>query len=229
MSVRKRKEIQEVSRRELIAGCIEHTLLKPPLLNEQIDRLCAEAVEYGFRGVCVSPDFVTQAVSALTEAGPRVITVCGFPLGCSSLRAKAEEARQSMEEGAQEIDMVMNLSALPRGEQSLIREEVEAVSEVVRKGQGALKLIVECGYWNQRQLDSICEICASLPLDFVKTGTGFNAGGARVEDVEYLRAHLPKRIRIKAAGGIRNREVAQSMILAGADTIGTSASLQILA
>lgn len=221
-----------------IARSIDHTLLRPEATPKDVDRLCDEAVEYGFAGVCVQPIFVSRAArrfeAILPHAGasprPRVITVSGFPLGANLTATKADEARRGMGDGATEIDMVAPLGALFACDATAVRRDIEAVAAVVHRdgGDGILKVILETAALSKDQIVLGCRCCAEGEADFVKTSTGFHpAGGATVEHVRLLhRCAAP--LGVKAAGGIRTAAQAVAMLEAGARRLGTSAGVAIV-
>jgi deoxyribose-phosphate aldolase len=221
-----------------IARAIEHTLLKPDATAAQIDRLCEEAAEYEFHGVCINPVYVSRAVARLAKLAssdierkhPVVVTVVGFPLGATSPAIKAEEARRALREGASEIDMVVHLGAVIDGDRAAVRADVEAVARAVHSADrpGVLKVILETAALTDEQIIMACRCCAEGEADFVKTSTGFHpAGGATIEHVRLLHKHSAP-IRVKASGGIRDAATATAMIEAGAARLGTSSGVAIL-
>lgn len=224
---------------EELAKKIEQTLLAPEAAPDQIDRLCREALRYGFHAVCVNPVHVRRAVERIARdrsaspAGcvPIVVSVAGFPLGASRPDTKADEAQRALDDGAAEIDMVADLGALISGDRKTVRADIETVARVVHRtpaGASFLKVILETGVLTMDQAILGCRCCAEGEADFVKTSTGFHSsGGATVEQVRLLRRHAAP-LRVKAAGGIRTAEAACAMIEAGADRIGTSAGVAIL-
>lgn len=212
-----------------VAATIDHTRLAADTSAADIDRLCAEAIQYGFAAVCVPPIYVSRAALHLQNSRVNLATVIGFPLGYQTTAVKVAETRDALENGANEIDMVACIAAALSGEWERYRADVAAVLAVVREKKGSLlKVIIECCYLNQEQLDKSCEILAVLGVDFVKTSTGFGKGGATLADVSRMRAILPANIRIKAAGGIRDREFALQLIAAGADRLGSSSGVTLL-
>lgn len=221
-----------------IARTIEHTLLKPEASPAQIDRLCDEAFEFGFHGVCVNPVYVKRAADRLAKLGsaeidrkrPIVVTVAGFPLGATPPENKAEEARRAIGDGAAEVDMVVHIGALIDGDHATVRRDVETVSAAVHRASppGLLKVILETAALTPEQIILGCRCCAEGEADFVKTSTGFHAGGgATLESVRLLHKHSAP-IRVKAAGGIRDLAAALAMIEAGAARLGTSAGVAIM-
>lgn len=212
-----------------LAATIDHTRLAADTSAADIDRLCAEAIEYGFAAVCVPPIYVKQAAGLLQNSQLGLATVVGFPLGYQTTATKVAETREAMSQGANEIDMVACIAAALAGDWESYRADVAAVLAIVRtKPSTLLKVIIECCYLNPAQLDKCCEILADLGVDFVKTSTGFGKGGATLADVKRMRAILPANIRIKAAGGIREREFALQLLAAGADRLGSSSGVTLI-
>jgi deoxyribose-phosphate aldolase len=211
-----------------LAAKIDHTLLKADASESEIKKLCAEAKEYGFAAVCVPPYFVRKCKLWLADSKVKVATVVGFPMGYSHTPAKVEEARRAIDEGADEIDMVINIIALKAGDRNYLKNELTSVATIVQLRGGKLKVILETGLLTNAEIVTACELCKEMTVDFVKTSTGFAEKGASVEVVKLLRANLPKSIKIKASGGIRTKEFALQLIEAGADRLGTSASVSIV-
>ena len=211
-----------------LASKIDHTLLKADASEKEIKKLCAEAKEYGFAGVCVPPYFVRKCKLWLSDTKVKVVTVAGFPLGYSHTPAKVEEARRAIDEGADEIDMVINLIALKAGDWNYLKNELTSAATIIQLRGGKLKVILETGLLTKEEIIKACELCKELTVDFVKTSTGFIEPGATVEVVKLLRANLPKGIKIKASGGIGTKEFALQLIEAGADRIGSSEGVSII-
>jgi deoxyribose-phosphate aldolase len=207
---------------------IEHTNLKPDCTAEDVIRLCEEAVEHGFYGVCISPYFVQLARKTLKKAPVKIITVVGFPLGYSTVAAKVEETKKAIISGADEVDMVMNIAAFKSGDFATVQNDIQAVTTACHLQNKVVKVIIETAYLSNEEIERACRICKDCEVDFVKTSTGFAATGATVEAVELMRKTLPAKIRIKAAGGIRDAAFAQQLIDAGASRIGASASLDLI-
>jgi len=215
-----------------LASFIEHTLLRAEATASDIDALCDEALEHGFHGVCLNPVHVRRAADRISAAGgaARVVTVAGFPLGANSASTKADEARRAMDDGADEVDMVVNLGALMTGDLALVRSEIEGVACAVHRGKvgGVVKVILETAALSDDAKVWGCRCAAEGEADFVKTSTGFHtAGGASVDDVMLLRRHASP-MGVKAAGGIRSAAFAVAMIDAGATRLGTSSGVGIL-
>lgn len=211
-----------------LAGLIDHTLLKAEATAEQVRKLCDEAREFGFWSVCVNPGRVSLASQALAGSAVRVCTVVGFPLGATVAAAKAFEAERSLQDGAQEIDMVLNVGALKDGSLDLVRDDISAVVEVCHAAGAPCKVILETGYLGDAEKIEACRLAVVAGADFVKTSTGFGAGGATVADIALMRATVGPDVGVKAAGGIRTYEAALEMVTAGANRIGTSSGVQII-
>lgn len=211
-----------------LAKHIEHTLLKPDTNKEQVKQLCSEAAQHGFRAVCVPPYYVKDAVSAL-EGSPavKVVTVIGYPMGYSCTPSKVEEVKRAIDEGAAEVDVVVNISAIKDGQWSYVRNDINSSATAAQLKGKAAKIIFETSLLSSAEIEKLCQICTELEVNFVKTSTG-HQGGASVEMVQFLRQHLPSTIKIKASGGIKTPEQAKELLKAGADTIGTSAGLAMI-
>ena len=209
-----------------IAKYIDHTLLKPTAQRKDIEKLCKEAKEYNFASVCVNPCWVSYASDLLKGSSVKVCTVIGFPLGANTSDVKAFEAQTAIKQGASEVDMVINIGALKAGEYDIVKKDIEAVRKA---SQGKiLKVIIETSYLSDQEKQKVCQICASLGVDFVKTSTGFSDGGATAEDVSLMAAAAGSKVKVKASGGIRTREDALKMIEAGASRLGTSSGIKIV-
>ncbi len=209
-----------------IAGMIDHTLLKANATQEEIGKLCEEARKYRFASVCVNPGYVAMAARLLRGSCVKVCTVIGFPLGSTTPTVKAIEARDAMANGADEIDMVINIGALKSGNDHLASEDIKAVREATR-GK-VLKVIIETSYLTKDEKIRACRMAKQAGADFVKTSTGFGSGGATVEDVALMRGAVGPEMGVKASGGIKDAKVAADMIKAGATRLGTSASIAIV-
>lgn len=212
-----------------LAACIDHTLLRQDTIREDIEKLCREAVEYGFFGVCIPPYFVSSARGFLQATGVRIVTVVGFPFGYNVMSSKVEETKKAIIDGANEIDVVINIGALKSGNLTYLREEIESITTICRLQNRIVKVIVESAMLTDAELQRVCGFCVNAGVDFVKTSTGYSsAGGVTLEDVKKLRDLLPGNIRIKAAGGIRDAEFAVELLNAGASRIGTSAGIDMI-
>ncbi len=211
-----------------IASYIDHTNLKPFASREDIRKLCEEAKEYGFYAVCVNPYRVRDAVEFLRGTKIKVASVVGFPLGATFTEAKIQETIMAVKNGAQEIDMVMNIGALKDGDYDYVRRDIEEVVRVAHYMGARVKVIIETCYLTDEEKVKACELAKEAGADFVKTSTGFGTGGATVEDVKLMRSVVGPDMGVKAAGGIRTYEQAVAMIEAGANRIGASRSVEIV-
>lgn len=207
---------------------IEHTILKPDTMESDIKKLCEEAIEHGFFGVCVPPYFVKLASIILKDSSIKIVTVAGFPLGYNTTPAKVEEARKAMDEGAHEIDMVMNIAALKNNDLNFVQNDIQSVATLVQLKGCKLKVIIETALLSNDEKVKACEICAKVGVDFVKTSTGFASSGAKLKDIELMRKNLPANIKIKASGGIKTKEQAKDLVKAGADRLGTSSGPDLI-
>ena len=192
-----------------------------------MDRICAEAIAHGFYAVCIPPFFVGQAARALAGTGVKLATVVAFPYGYSETAIKVQESRRAMDEGADELDIVINLSAVRSQDWAYVIQDLTAVATTARLRGKVSKIIIEISELTEAERARIMTICNDIKPTFVKTSTG-TKGGATVDDVSYLRANLHPDIKIKASGGIRNKRSAQALIDAGADRIGTSSGPAIV-
>lgn len=208
-----------------LASVIDHTSLRPEASARDIERLCGEARRFGFFAACVNPAYVSLAARLLRGSGVRVCTVAGFPLGAGLSETKALEARRAVEQGADEVDMVMDIGALKSGDQARVSNDIRRVRAATR-GR-TLKVILETALLSRREKVRACLLARRAGADFVKTSTGFGPGGATAADVALLRASVGGRLGVKAAGGIRDRKTALDMLRAGATRLGTSASLAV--
>ena len=203
---------------------IDHTLLKPEASEEQILKLCDEALEYDFYSVCVNSCYVPLAVEKLAGSDVKVAAVAGFPLGAMSTSSKVFEAREAVEAGASEIDMVINVGALKEGRYEYVLHEIAALVDVCP----CLKVIIETCLLTDEEIVKACELAAAAGADFVKTSTGFSTGGATPEDVALMRRVVGDKAKIKASGGIKTLADAKKFIELGADRLGCSAGVQIM-
>jgi len=210
-----------------LARYIDHTILKPDAKESDIIKLCREALEYKFASVCVNASNVRLADSFLHGTDVKVCTVVGFPLGATTKETKAFEAAQAIENGASEVDMVINIGALKSGKLDLVEEDIKAVADVC-KGKALLKVIIETCLLTDEEKTTACELSKKAGANFVKTSTGFSTGGATAEDITLMRRIVGPEMGVKASGGIRNLETALKMIEAGATRIGASASISIV-
>jgi len=211
-----------------LARYIDHTLLKPDATAEDIDRLCAEAVQHGFASVCINPAWVTRAVADLRGTEVPVASVIGFPFGATMPEIKAHEARAVIRAGAREIDMVINIGALKSGLHEDVRADISAVSDACHESGALNKVIIETAMLTDREKVIACQLAVRAKADFVKTSTGYGGGGATVFDVALMREAVGPKLGVKASGGIRTQDDVQEMIAAGATRIGASAGVKIV-
>ena len=211
-----------------INSYIDHTILKQTTTIIEIKQLCKEASDFKFAAVCVPPPLVKNAIKFLSNSGVKTATVIGFPFGYSNLPAKKAEVIQAIKDGADELDMVINLVALRNNAWSYLEAEVAGILELVRADNKVLKVIIESGILTEPEIIRCCEIYGNAAVDFLKTSTGYADKGASVEAVKLMKANLPSTVRIKASGGIRNYAFAKELIEAGADRLGCSASVSIV-
>lgn len=212
-----------------LAKYMDHTLLKADATLDGIDRVVAEAKQFGCASVCVNPFWVPYVARLLDGSGVATCTVVGFPLGASSTASKVFETTDAIANGADEIDMVINIGELKAGHAELVREDIRAVAEATHAGGKLLKVIIECCLLTDDEKRLACLLCAEAGADFVKTSTGFSTGGATVADVTLMRECVGPDFGVKAAGGIRTLADAYAMIEAGASRLGVSAAASILA
>ncbi len=210
-----------------VAGYIDHTLLKPNATAADIEKLCQEALDYSFATVCVNPWHVQLCADLLQGAKTGVCAVIGFPLGANKSEAKAYEAQLAVEDGASEVDMVMNIGELLSGNNSVVEADIAAVVQAVA-GRALVKVILETDFLQAHQIREACLIAKTAGADFVKTSTGFSGGGATVENIRLMRETVGSDFGVKASGGIRDFPTAKAMIDAGATRLGASSGVAIV-
>lgn len=206
----------------------DHTILKPDASTEAVDKICKEALEHDFASVCVNQYRTAQVAKALKGSNVKVCTVVGFPLGAVDACIKAYETKLAIEAGADEIDMVINIGALKDGAYDVVKDDIRTVKDVCDANNVILKVIIETCLLTDEEKVKACEISLEAGADFVKTSTGFSTGGATVEDVKLMRKVVGDNAYVKASGGIRDKDTALAMIEAGADRLGTSATVAIV-
>lgn len=211
-----------------IASYIDHTLLKPDASREDILAVCKEAVEHKFASVCTNPLWTALVHNTLKGSGVKTCSVVGFPFGATPTDVKVYEARGANLDGADEIDMVINIAAARANDRNSLYTDIAAVADAVHAGGAALKVILETHFLNDEQKTLVCEVAAEAGADFVKTSTGFSGGGATVEDIALMRRAVGPELGVKASGGIRSLEDARAMLEAGATRIGASSSVAIV-
>ncbi len=211
-----------------VAGMIDHTLLKQDATPAQIKILCKEAKEYSFASVCINPSYVSICSDLLRGTTVKVCTVIGFPLGTTTTEVKQFETEQAINNGADEVDMVINIGQLKEGNYDYVEKDVLAVVNTAKRRNVLTKVIIETALLTDEEKVKASLICKKAGADFVKTSTGFSTGGATVGDVALMKYVVGRKIGVKAAGGIRSREDADALIASGADRIGASASVKIV-
>ena len=211
-----------------IATYIDHTILKPTTLTADVKALCKEANENSMAAVCVPPMFVKQAKSLLQNSNVKVATVIGFPFGYSAVESKLAEVLLAIVDGADELDMVINISALKNNDWQYLAGEINAILPIIRTKKKVIKVIIETGLLSDEEIIKCCDLYGLAGVDFLKTSTGYAESGATVHAVKLIRKHLADTVKIKASGGIRTFKFAKELIEAGADRIGCSSSLKII-
>lgn len=209
-----------------ILAMIDHTLLKQDASREMIKDLCNEAIEYNFGQICVNPYHVSYCKELLENTNVKIATVVGFPLGANTKEIKALEAKEAIENGAHEIDMVINIGAMKDKNFDLVRDDIQAVVEASHPN-AIVKVIIETCLLTQEEKEKACQLSMEAGADFVKTSTGFSTGGATIEDVQLMKRVVGDKLGIKASGGVRDLESAKAMIEAGATRLGTSSGVKI--
>ena len=206
---------------------IDHTLLKAAATKDEIKKLCDEARENSFMSVCVNPSYVALSHKYLKDCDVKVCTVAGFPLGATTTNTKVIEAKEAVENGAEEVDMVINVGALKSGDWDYVKTDIESVAKAVQP-RALLKVIIETCLLTDDEKVRVCDICKKIGVDFVKTSTGFSTGGATVADVALMRKTVGSEIGVKASGGVKDAASAKAMIEAGANRLGTSSGIAIV-
>lgn len=206
---------------------IDHTLLKPESTEEQIDKLLEEAKEYNFFSVCVNPVWVKKCAESLKDSDVKVCTVIGFPLGANTKETKAFETKNALENGADEIDMVINIGLLKSKKFDAVKEEIEELAKICHNEGAILKVILENCLLTKEEIVKACELSDEAGADFVKTSTGFSTSGADSSDVALMKKSVSDRVKVKASGGIRDYKKSLEMIENGADRLGVSAGVNI--
>lgn len=211
----------------LTANLFDHTILKADATEAMVEKICKEAKEHQFMSVCVNGYYTAYVAEQLKGTGVKTCTVVGFPLGQMSTMAKCAETKIAVEDGAEEIDMVMNVAALKDKKYSVVLEDIRAVKKVC--GSALLKVIIETCLLTEEEKIKACELSKEAGADYVKTSTGFSTAGAKAEDVALMRKTVGLELGVKASGGIRDKETAEKMVAAGASRLGTSATVDIIA
>lgn len=211
-----------------LAQYIDHTVLKNTTSTADVDKLCKEAIDNGFAAVCVPPYFVADAKKLVDGTAVKLATVIGFPFGYHHYKTKCTEAELALGEGADELDLVMNISAFKSNDAAYLETEIESVSNLTGQSNKTLKVIIESGILTDEEIIKCCEFYQRYPVQFLKTSTGYAEKGASVHAVQLLRKHLPPHIHIKASGGIKTKAFAEELIAAGATRLGTSSGILLV-
>jgi len=211
-----------------IAGYIDHTVLKPTTTIADVEKLCSEALQYQFAAVCVPPLFVKIAKKLVGTSTVKVATVIGFPFGYSAIEAKVAEVVLAIIDGADELDVVINISAIKNNDWQFLANEINTILPIVKSKGKQIKIIIESGILTDEEIIKCCDLYGAAGVDYMKTSTGYADKGATLEAVQLMRKHLADSIRIKASGGIKNYTFAKQLINAGADRIGCSSSVAIV-
>ena len=211
-----------------IASYIDHTILKPTTLMTDVERICNEAKEYQFAAVCIPPLFVKKAKQFIEGSNVKLATVIGFPFGYSAVEAKIAETVLSIVDGADELDVVINISAIKNNDWQFLANEINNIMPIIKNKNKVIKVIIESGILTNDEIIKCCDIYGIAGIDFMKTSTGYAEKGASVEAVSLMRKHLPDSIQIKASGGIKTYNFAKQLIDAGATRLGCSSSIQIV-
>lgn len=209
-----------------LAKMIDHTILKADATEKEVEKICREALEYNFASVCINPSMVEKAAGILKGSDVKVCTVIGFPLGATTSEVKAFETDDAIKKGATEVDMVINVGKLKDGDLNYVKKDIEAVVNAA-KGRALTKVIIETCLLTDEEKVTACKLSKEAGADFVKTSTGFSTGGATKEDIKLMRETVGPDLGVKASGGVRTREDAETMIENGATRIGASASIAI--
>jgi deoxyribose-phosphate aldolase len=207
---------------------IDHTILKPVTVTAQIKNVCAEAKQYKFAAVCVPPLFVKKSKELLEDSKVKVATVIGFPFGYSAIEAKLAEILLAIVDGADELDVVINFTAIKNNDWLYAANEINHLMPIIKKNDKVIKVIIESGVLTQDELLKCCELYGAAGIDYLKTSTGFSQTGATIEAVKTMRENLPPHVQIKASGGIKTYKFAEQLIAAGATRLGCSASVAIV-
>ncbi len=214
---------------DTVAPYLEQTDLRPTITGRELENMLQKAIDYPLAGVCIPPYWVKKVARDLKTTPLEIITVIGFPLGYQMTQVKVHEVETALKDGATELDVVMNISALKNGVNIWIKGELAQLAQEIHQANALMKVILETAYLSSEEIVTACQICEDAGADFVKTSTGFASKGATLENVQLMRKSVSANVGVKAAGGIRNLTQVQEFIQAGADRIGTSAGFTILA
>lgn len=215
-----------IEKKSDLAALIDHTLLKQDATEEQIRKVCQEAREYKFASVCVNPSYAPLVTEQLKGSDVKVCCVIGFPLGATTTKTKVSETEEVIDNGAQEVDMVINVGAVKSGDWDFVRNDIESVVNAAG-GNAVVKVIIETCLLNDEEKIKACTISKQAGADFVKTSTGFSTGGATIEDIKLMRTTVGPQMGVKASGGVKDYDTAVAMVKAGATRLGTSSGVAI--
>lgn len=216
---------REMMKEQEILKHVDHTQLKAFATWEDIKKLCEEAIEFGTASVCIPPCYIKRVHDAFAEQ-VNICTVVGFPLGYSVTQAKEAETRKALEDGANEIDMVVNISDVKNGDYHAVTQEIAALKKIT--GNHILKVIIETCYLTEQEKTALCQAVTDAGADYIKTSTGFGTAGATIEDVRLFKAHIGPNVKIKAAGGVKTVQDMETFLTEGCDRIGTSSAIQLV-
>ncbi len=205
-----------------LASFIEHTVLKADCGKEDVDKVCNDALQHDFFSVCVPPYWVSHAASLLEEKKPKVVTVIGYPMGYSATAAKVEEIKRAVDDGVDEVDVLINICAVKEGNWSYVQNDINSVTTAAHLKGKVIKIVLETCLLTDEEIMKACEICLKVKTDFVKTSSGKNGAGASLENITLLKKELGNKVKIQASGGIRTQEGAKEFLDAGAHRIGSS-------
>ncbi len=211
-----------------LASYIDHTILKPETTFQEVKRICQEAIDHNFAAVCIPPYYTKKVSEILEDKSVKLATVVGFPFAFAGTPSKVDEIKRALEAGADEIDAVVHLNALKNGDWNYVRNDIDSVARAVHMRGKTIKIIFETGLLTEDEILRLCDICNKVEVDYVKTSTGYIAGGATAEMVAFMKANVSSNIKVKASGGIRSKEAALSMVEAGASRLGTSSGLKLV-
>jgi len=211
-----------------IATIIDHTYLRADCTTADVKVLCSEAIRHRFKSVCIPPYYIFQAKRMLRDSRVKICSVIGFPMGYSTTGAKVEEIKRACNDGADELDVVVNIAAIKNNDWNTVSNDIESTTMISHLRGKKMKLIIEMGLLEEAEIVKVCDLASRFEVDFVKTATGFNDTITTPEDIKHLRSLLPPPIKIKASGNIRTHDDALLMVEAGADRIGTSSGIRIV-
>ena len=213
---------------EQIAKMIDHSLLNPVMTDEELERGCGVAVEYDVASVCIKPYYLIRCAELLSDGTVAPSTVIGFPHGGNTTAVKVAEAKQALRDGGIELDFVVNIGKVLSGDWDFVRQDIQSVVDTSHQGGGITKVIFENCYLEDAHKIRLCEICAAVGADFVKTSTGYGGGGATIEDLKLMRQHSPSNVQVKAAGGVRTLDKLLEVRALGVTRVGATATVKIL-